>query len=198
MEPEIKDQTKLTLNIPDETPATEVAEDLNKMADKKKPVKKMENEDKDMDYDKDKDKDKDKEKDKDEDEKSLEKTLEKVISKHLAPINDRLEALEKTGKVTPKTIKKDGFTYVLQKTVDADKKELKDQIEDLKKSTPKITPQQSVQIHNEQSESESEVIITPLQKRAKEISEMSITERMSMASNSNRDRLEKMGVFLQN
>lgn len=191
-EPEIIDQTKLTLDIPEEVvPAP--GEDLNKKADKKKPAKKLKKEDEEEEMKDEEEDEEEEDKDKDKDEKALEKSLEKMISKLLAPFIDRLDDLEKTGKVAPKTVKKDGFTYVLQKTVDADKKDLEEQIECLKKSSPSAIPQQSLHIHNEPGNEP-----TPLQKRAEEISKLSIEERISMAGGSARDKLENMKVFLQN
>ena len=202
--PQLQDQSKVTLKIPDETVDQNTdPSSLNKKEDKKEEYEedmdKMEDEEEDEDMDKMDDEEKD-----DKEDDKLTKALESIVDAiedltcRMSKTEDLLKSdtTVKPVKEVKKTIIHEGNTYILKKSSEKKVSKLEKRIENLKKGE-KFTPVQSSTIQQV-----TRTAIDPLQKRKDELAKMSISDRVDLAltpaKSRNRTRLEEHGIFLQN
>jgi len=198
----LRDQTELTLNIPDEEHEEHAhngdcgcnGNDLSNQSN----LNKMD-EDEDEDMDKEDEEDEDEDMDKEEEDEDEDEGMKKFLTKQFSEIFNRLDALEKgdTQDRKPKTptkIKHKGQTYVLQKSADSEVKELKSEIDKLKKSSP-VEPTTAELTQSQINSAEPQ---GALEKEVESIKKMSIAERADYVGRNNRSRLASMGVHLQN
>jgi len=195
----LRDQTEMTLNIPDEEHTHNGDCGCNGTPNQSNLNKKDDDDEKDKDMDKEDEEDEDEDMDKEEDEDEDEDDMKKFLVNQFSEIFTRLDALEKGDTQdkkpkVPKTIKHEGQTYILQKSADSEVKELRSEIDKLKKSSP-VEPTTAELTQSQINSAEPQ---GALEKEVDAIKKMSIAERADYVGRNNRERLANMGVHLQN